>query len=286
MANNSEFPKPTLFICGAPRSGTTSLYRYLRQHPDVCMSRRKETGVFLENYDKGVGWLTSNYLTHYDGESVVGESTTGHMQHPPSARRMAETVPDAKLVFILRDPVERIYSHFRFHRQSGRLSAEETFSDLIRDEEREWRRIQIDNGCYHKHLTRFERYFPRCQMKIFLHRDLTVDAASIARALYDFVGVNPAFLPDTSASHNAGGLPTHEGLYRALQRVWEPIRNRVGIDMLDATQAVRDRVRGWLTDAPDQDSMDPNDRAYLQALYREPNRHLDAWLDADLSHWS
>lgn len=128
-------PKPTLFICGAPRAGTTSLYQYLRQHPDVCMSRRKETGVFLENYDRGLEWLASNYLTHYDGESVVGESTTGHMQHPPSARRMGHDVPEARLVFILRDPVERIYSHYRFHRQSGRLTSDDRFSALIRDEE-------------------------------------------------------------------------------------------------------------------------------------------------------
>jgi hypothetical protein len=127
MANNSEFPKPTLFICGAPRSGTTSLYRYLRQHPDVCMSQRKETGVFLENYDKGLEWLAENYLTHYDGESVVGEATTGHMQHPPSARRMAEAIPETRLIFILRDPVERIFSHYRFHRQSGRLGRRTTF---------------------------------------------------------------------------------------------------------------------------------------------------------------
>lgn len=282
----SHEPTPNLFICGAPRAGTTSLHRYLRQHPNVCMSRRKETGVFLENYDKGVQWLTSNYLTHYKDEPVVGESTTGHMQHPPSARRMAETVPDANLVFILRDPVERIYSHYRFHRQSGQLGADETFSDLIRDEEREWRRIQIDNGCYHKHLTRFEQYFPRRQMKIFLHRDLKADAVSVARALYDFVGVDSTFSPDTSASHNAGGLPWHEGLYRALQRFWEPIRDRMGIDVLDATQTARDRVRGWLTDASDQDPMDPRDRAYLKDIYREPNRRLEAWLDTDLSHWT
>jgi hypothetical protein len=250
------------------------------------MSQRKETGVFLENYDKGVDWLVENYLTHYDDESVVGEATTGHMQHPPSARRIAETIPDAKLVFILRDPVERIYSHYRFHRQSGRLGPDDEFSTLVRDEGREWRAIQIDNGRYHKHLTRFEQHFDRSQMKVLLLEDLKSDAMSVFWELYDFAGVRTSFVPDLSRAQNEGGMPRHERLYRVLQACWGPIRERIGIDALDATQAVRDRVRDWLTDASDHSTMHPEDRAYLKDIYREPNRRLDAWLDADLSHWT
>lgn len=250
------------------------------------MSQRKETGVFLENYDKGLDWLVEKYLTHYEDESVVGEATTGHMQHPPSARRMAETVPDAKLVFILRDPVERIYSHYRFHRQSGRLRPDEDFSILIRNEDSDWRADQVENGLYYKHLTRYERHFDRSQMKVLLLNDLKSDATAVFRGLYEFVGVSPAFLPDLSQAYNKGGMPKHERLYRVLQACWEPVRERIGIDILDATQAVRDRVRDWLTDASDRSTMHPEDRAYLKEIYRAPNRRLDAWLDADLSHWT
>lgn len=278
-------PTPTLFICGAPRAGTTTLYRALRQHPDVCMSRRKETGVFLENYDKGLVWLVDNYLTHYDGESITGEATTGHMQHPPSARRMAEAVPDARLIFILRDPVERIFSHYRFHRQSGRLGPEDDFSTLIRDESSEWRQIQIDTGRYHKHLTRFELHFDRAQMKVFLLDDLKNDAQDAARELYDFVDVDPSFTPDLSRAHNAGGMPKYEGLYRAVQACWQPVRERLGIGMLDATQTVRDWVREQFTDVSERTTMSPMDRKYLQDLYRSPNRRLKDWLGYNLSHW-
>jgi hypothetical protein len=249
------------------------------------MSKRKETGIFLENYDKGLEWLRANYLSHYDGEPVVGEGTTGHMQHPASARRMAETAPEARLVFILRDPVERIYSHYRFHRQSGQLTSAEYFSYLIRDEESEWRRIQIDNGYYHTHLSRYARVFTRDQMKILFLRDLKADATAVAQALYDFAGVDASFTPDLSRAHNAGGQPRHEAIYRGVQRLWQPLRRQMGIDVLDATQGLRDRVRDWLTEDPDRHEMEPSDRAYLRDIYREPNRRLEDWLDADLSHW-
>lgn len=280
-------PVPNLFICGAPRAGTTSLYRYLRQHPGVCMSQRKETGIFLENYDKGLGWLVKNYLAHYEGESVVGEATTGHMQHPPSARRMAGTVPEARLIFIVRDPVERIHSHYRFHRRSGTLSSKTAFSQLIRDESSEWRRIHLDNGLYHKHLTRFASHFDRQQMKVFLFRDLKANTEAVAQELYTFAGVDPTIVPDVSRRHNAGGLPRHEGAYRVLQRVWTSIRQRIGVNVLDVTQALRDRVQDWfMTDAPARLSLSSGDRAYLQDFYREPNQRLEGWLGTELSHWT
>jgi hypothetical protein len=250
------------------------------------MSQRKETGVFLENYDKGLGWLVDNYLTHYGGESVVGEATTGHMQHPPSARRMAKAVPNAHLVFILRDPVERLFSHYRFHRQAGQLTSDDLFSELIRDETSEWQRINIGNGLYYKHLARFENFFDRTQMKILFLRDLKDDAGSVARELYSFVGVDTTFTPDLSRRYNAGGMPRHEGLYRILHRLWQPIRHHVGIDVLDASQAIRDRVRDWLTTESDHMTMDPEDRAYLQDIYRKPNRQLELWLGEKLSHWA
>jgi len=250
------------------------------------MSRRKETGIFLENYEKGLGWLAENYLTHYNGEAGVGESTTGHMQHPPSPQRMARTVPGARLIFILRNPIDRIFSHYRFHLQSGELRSETEFSDLIRRTDSEWRRIHLDNGLYYKHLARYAQHFDRDQMLILFHCDLKDDAVSVAQQTYTFLNVDPAFVPEVSHRHNSGGLPRQETLYRTLQSIWQPLRERVGVDVLDATQSVRDTIRSWMTTSSGDLSMSTSDRAYLQALYDAPNRRLENWLGVDLSHWT
>lgn len=277
---------PTFFVCGAPRAGTTSLHRYLSQHPDVCMSRRKETGVFLENYDRGLDWLAENYLAHYQGEHAIGESTTGHMRFSKAPRRMATHLPEARTVFVLRDPADRIYSHYIFHRKSGVLKADDCFSSLIRDEDSEWREIHIDNGRYAKHLKRYAQHFPRHQMLVLLFKQLKTHPVALVQRVYRFLGVEDAFVPDMQRQHNAGRLPRNERLYLMAQKMWKQVKKRVGVGVLHKTQAVRDWASRLLTQKENIPPMSEADRAYLRSVYRTSNQELERWLDRDLSHWT
>jgi hypothetical protein len=73
---------PTFFLCSAPKAETTSLYEYCAEHPEVCMSRPKETGFFFENYEKGIDWFSETHFSHYQGEEVIGEASAGNMIQP------------------------------------------------------------------------------------------------------------------------------------------------------------------------------------------------------------
>lgn len=275
---------PTFLIGGAPKAGTSSLYHYLDQHPDVCMSARKETGVFMENYDKGLEWLSDNYYRHYDGESAVGEASAGVMQIPECAERIHSTLPEVQLIFLLRDPVERIYSHYRFLRSVGDLDPDDAFSDLIRDKGTWWRRTQIDLGRYHKHLVRFEQYFDRDQMLVLLFDNLTSNAPTFVERVYRFVGVDPTFRPDLEA-HNQTREPKFRGLHRWLTRLWKTVREHVGVYVANETRPLRQAVKTLITQNADPDTLSQDDEAYLRDIYREPNRRLEEWLGRDLSHW-
>ena len=115
--------RPNLFVIGAMKSGTTTLHEYLGSHPEICMSDRKEPGYFVEEYgwSNGVDW----YLRQFSGdgkEKYLGESTTDYTKLPRFkgvARRIAEFNPGAKIMYLLRDPIERTISHYwwrvRFH---------------------------------------------------------------------------------------------------------------------------------------------------------------------------
>jgi hypothetical protein len=281
-----EMPLPTFLLCGAPKAGTTSLYRYVAEHPDVCMSAEKETGFFLENYDEGLDWLSSTHYRHYDDETAVGESTTGMMASRKAPERIARDLPDARLLFILRDPVDRIYSHFDFHRSAGVLPADASFSSIIRDEASEWRATQIDLGRYHDHLTRYEQHFDRDQMLVLLFDDLKSRPEAVMQRTYAFLGIDPTYTPNTDRRHNASQQPRSTPVYHALRRVWEPIKEHVGVYVLQHTEPVRHALRNLLMTDADRAPMTDADRAYLRDLYAAPNVRLARWLDADLSHWT
>jgi len=245
------------------------------------MSARKETSVFID--DRSLEWLSETYYRHYDGEPAVGEASAGTLGNPAVAKRIAETIPDVQLIFLLRDPIERLHSHFSFLRSVHAIEKDTSFSTFIRSNI-EWRDTLVDLGRYHKHLERFERYFDRTQMLILLFDDLTADSEALVQRVYRFVGVDSSFCPDLSV-RNQTREPRFRYLHRVLTRAWEAVREKVGIYVVNQTRPVRHAVKRLLTQDAEPNPLSPEDEAYLRNIYREPNRRLEGWLDRDLSHW-
>jgi len=283
-----EIVIPTFILGGAPKAGTTSLYRYLQQHPQVCMSARKETGVFID--DKGLEWLSETHYRHYEGEPAVGEASAGTLGNPEVPERVYDALPDVKLIFVLRDPIERLFSHYRFLRGVGGLEEWEgiddtvSFSELIRAEGTEWRETHIDLGMYHKHLSRFEQYFDRGQMHILLFDDLKTTLMEVVDRIFRFVGVDPSFQPDLEV-HNASLSPRFESLYRVATNIWSTVKQRLDISLVNKTRPARQAVKQFLTEEASHEGIPLDDREYLREIYAEPNRRLEEWLGRDLSHW-
>jgi len=152
FSDSSALVVPTFLVGGAPKAGTTSLYHYLRQHPDVCMSARKETGVFMKNYDKGLEWLSETHYQHYEEETAVGEGSAGVLRLPECAERIHDAIPSVKLIFVLREPIERLYSHFSFLQSARSIDESWSFSEFTRSDHH-LRDNLIDQGFYYKHLS-------------------------------------------------------------------------------------------------------------------------------------
>jgi len=270
----SDLVTPTFIVGGAPKAGTTSPYHYLDQHPQVCMSARKETSVFIDN--KGLEWLSETHYRHCDGEPAVGEASAGTLGHPDVAERVYDALPGMKLIFVLRDPVERIFSHYRFLRGVGGLSewsVDETasFSELIRAKGTDWRKTHIDLGRYYKHLTRFEQYFDREQMLVLLFDDLREDTPSVVERVYRFVEADPSFQPDLEVN-NPTRDPRFDGLHRTLTRAWTFLKERLDVYLVDRTRPFRRAVKRLLTEEVDREALSKKDEQYLRDIYRTPNR--------------
>lgn len=302
---------PTFFIFGATKSGTSSLYFYLKQHPDVFMSGVKEPHFF--GFEPGTkvrevrnGELRENSYVVTDeneyrrlfegtkGEHALGEASVMYLYLGGAAERIRAGVPDAKLVAVLRNPVERAYSAY-LHLIREEDEPCESFMAALDAEpariETGWAPLYHyqNMGFYARQLRRFYAQFPPEQFKIFLYEDLEHEPERVIREIYGFIGVDPSFRPDISVRHNISGVPQnalmHEA-YRFLKRsgavknvikrfLPEPLRSRTKRRLLSRLEANNLRKPPLSEEA----------RARLVAAYREDVGELQTLLGRDLSGW-
>jgi len=207
---------PSLLIIGTQRGGTTSLYEYLSRHPDVVPPLGKELQYFSVEHQRGEAWYRAHFPTQREVERrrqrgadcLVFEASPYYLFHPHAARRAAATVPGAKLIALLRDPVERAYSHYAHTRQRGLEPL--SFEDAVAAEpERlagEVERMQADptyqsrahriwsyvsRGRYAPQLAEWLAHFPRPQLLVLRSEDLFADPGAVYGRVLDFLGLRP-----------------------------------------------------------------------------------------------
>jgi hypothetical protein len=184
--------KPNFFIIGSARSGTTSLYVYLDQHPEIFFSAIKEINFFSnpEIWKKGFKW----YEGHFDNAknvSAVGEASTSYTASPflkEAPQRIANYRSDAKLIYIVRDPINRLISHYmhRVHRGVEKRP----FSEVVKNIEHESTAWQ---GRYNYQLEQFLKLFDREQILILSFDDLQKSSQRVVSDIFSFLGVDRDF---------------------------------------------------------------------------------------------
>lgn len=223
---NVEAKLPNFLIIGAAKSGTTSLYRYLSQHPQVFMSSFKEPQFFAyegQSLDGFLGeWIPKNYkkvgINYRDPYSLdtyqqlfkdvrreiaVGEASTHYLYRPESIVNIKRHVPNVKIVVILRHPAERAFSQFLMLRASGREPLDDFHSALLAEPHRLAERWvpafhYTQMGYYQRQLKHYYDAFGHENIFTCLHEDLISEADDLLRRLFKFLGVDDCFEPDTS----------------------------------------------------------------------------------------
>ena len=229
-------PLPNFLIAGAAKSGTTALYHYLKQHPDVYMSPQKETNFFAfegqEVSFRGPGdegtsgsAITSRdaYERQFDAvaaESAIGEASPWYLYSPRAAANIRRHLPSAKLIVVLRNPVDRAFSSYLHVVRDGRedLGFEQ---GLLAEEDRissGWEYIWHYRraGFYAEQVERLLDLFDREQVRLYLYDDLERDLGSVLKDACSFLRVDPGFSFDTSLKPNTTGIPKNRLLGRLL----------------------------------------------------------------------
>jgi hypothetical protein len=204
---------PSVLIVGAQKAGTTSLFNYMVQHPDVLAPMSKEIHYFDLNYAKGIGWYRARFPYSYRlrNGSVTLDASPYYLFHPLVPERAARQLPQVKLIALLRNPIDRAYSHYQHEVRGGRESL--SFAEAIRREpERlagEEQRLRSDPGYYsynhHRYsyalrgryleqLRRWVACYSREQLLVLQSEWLFQEPAAASKAVYEFLGLSPHLL--------------------------------------------------------------------------------------------
>ncbi|MEO7573467.1 MAG: sulfotransferase [Acidimicrobiales bacterium] len=234
---------PDFVIIGAQRGGTTSLYNYLADHPSVGRALTKELRFFDVGYEQGPAWYRSRFPTSANlavrarrhGAGIAGEASPDYLFYPLAPRRLSAVVPNAKLIVLLRDPVERAWSHWCHQVRRGHEDL--PFDDAIAAEDGRLSpgllEIDVDaatlsyhdhhhsyaaRGVYAPQLERWWRVVPRAQTLVLRSEDLFARPASVFDEVQDFLGL-PHWQPPTFESLNrmAAGAMSPEARARLVE---------------------------------------------------------------------
>ena len=315
---------PNLFVIGAAKAGTTSLQHYLAQHPEIFMAAVKEPNFFAfdghvpafngpptngggtllddrlrrERYELSVvdAPIYERLFARAGRRPVRGDCSPAYLHFPATAARIKAAVPDARIIAVLRNPVDRAYSKFLQMRRDRAepLDSFDAALEAERARERDgwaptW--LYARRGFYFRQLEPYFRLFGAERIHIVLHEDLLRDPQSCMRSLFAFAGVTPDVRIDSSKHHNVTSeldLPRHDWLYDHLARPFllsPSLQARVPARLAGLMRPLARRIllrrEAKLTPAP----LTMEIREALTARFAQDIGHLQRLIGRDLRHW-
>ncbi len=227
---------PNFLIIGAAKAGTSSLYYYLKQHPHVFMSAIKEPKFFAlegepldyKGPDRGININSVNSLSEYQqlfegvtDEIAIGEASPMYLTSPKAPENIKRYIPDAKIIAILRNPVDRAFSSYThlIREDLETLSFEKAVEAEPRRIADKWSHLfyYTQNGYYAAQMKNyFSNHNPE-NMKIYLYEDLIKDTPKLVNELYGFLGLDQSFSPDLS-KRNVSGMPKSRALHNLFRK--------------------------------------------------------------------
>lgn len=309
---------PTFIVVGANKGGTTSIYHYLKQHPEVFLSPIKEPHYFSRDIDvrefkkefahnklQDIGKYVSGDMqqeyhaafirdeAHYRSlfrkvrnEQAIGELSTSYLYSAVAATEIRSMIPDCRIIICLRNPIERAYSHYRMNLWTGNSNEFDFYKALLEDYQHQpkvWgnAHLYIEIGMYYEQVKRYLDAFGRDKVKIIFSEDLKSNTEAVIRDLYAFIGVNPDFNPDITTRYNEVYTPKYKNLTWLLNKTGiRPVMKRISPTFMK--KAV---VRLLYKGKADKGQMSTEARAFLLEKLSPDVHALSELLQTDLTGW-
>jgi len=229
---------PNFMVIGAQKCATSSVCDLIGAHPEAFMTDPKEPYFFArpEAWAKGFEWYESLF-EGAEGRQAIGEGSTVYTMaglYPEAPQRIFDVLPDLRLIYIARNPLERIQSHY-MHMATRRGRETRPFAQAIRESDE-----YIDNTLYRKQIDRYRALYPDEKILVLFYEDFKTDPGAVMRRVYRFLGINDSYVPaDAGVARNVSArgrvdtfllrplrkIPGHGALYHSIpQRPREALR--------------------------------------------------------------
>lgn len=213
--------KPNFFIVGTPKSGTTSLFHYLQEHPEVFLPELKEPHFFScpevkETYYKTeIVDLKEKYLNLYQSTKAfkaIGDLSSSYLFNTNAAERISTFNPAAKIIIVLRNPVERAISHYLMDVNLGYINVSLLKVFNNKEKYQKYYKEYIELGFYHQQIAAYKKYFPENQIKIIISDDFFANTAETLKQIYSFINISKILTTDFKTVHNSYNKPRFKAL--------------------------------------------------------------------------
>ncbi|MGZ5314753.1 MAG: sulfotransferase domain-containing protein [Solirubrobacterales bacterium] len=277
---------PNLIIIGGLKCGTTSIHHYLGLHPEIDMSKPKELNFFVKelNWDLGLPWYEGRFDDRFP---VRGESSPHYTNFPRYqgvAQRIRDNIPDAKLLYMVRDPISRILSHWR-HATGAGYETRPMADVLMRDDQ-----TYVTRSMYWMQLQPYLELFPREQIEIVTQEELRSDRDGTMRRAFTFAGVDPSFSSEQFDREWERSTAKESGQYQLMEKLVK----LPGFKSFDRNfDRLPERMR-WMVekvvhdpDAPEAPKpvLTPEIEEYLLGLFGDDVRQLQEFAGRELAGW-
>jgi len=292
---------PNFIIIGVMKAGTTSLHFYLDQHPEIYMcplteprffSFEGERLTFRGPGDKIVNKHAVTDLEKYKklfvgvkNEIAVGEKSPSYIHMAKAAERIKHYIPNAKIIAMLRNPIDRAFSAFLMHTRNGneKLSFEQALEmeELRLKNNWSWGWGYVYLGLYARQLKIYFGLFERKNLLIILFEDFVSNPQWVLKKIFNFLGVNDDFSPNLKNKYNISGIPKIKILHRSLFN----IKNTFYFLKPYVPVFIKNRIKDIEKSMLNKPIMDINTRKKLTNIFEKDISELEELLDRDLSIW-
>ena len=291
---------PDFLIVGAAKSGTTSLWQYLGQHPQIYMTQdiqSKELGYYCYHYGVKEKTKYLEFFKDANSSQLIGESCHAYLSSPESAELIFQDIPETKIIIILRNPIDRAYSLYNWMSANGYENAKNFETALNMEESR----IFIPNfiqrnpqgfymnyyyfrsGLYYEQVERYLKLFGKERCKIFIFEELNLDWKKGMNEIFSFLGVDNTFQPEIKI-HNESIRVRNAAIQFYLRFKFRKKLKKIGFSDTTSTKIIKKLMR-MNTRSTKPSKMNPETRSKLLEKYRPDIQKTSDLLSINLSRW-